>query len=222
MAKPDMMLHYSAILVSPSWIGVSIYSSELIWMTSSNTTCVLPIISATLMPSLLDAALSRCDDYVHFSVKNGGTICDEYASQSVGDLTERICGPYKDLFNKLAAVPPSQLQETFETAWNELTKPDRLSTRGYMLAGKEGKPTDAPDPYPESVVQWLEIFDSATGLYDHAFVETVLDAIALDWPSERIPSLASSVSSRSIKNTSRSSDGLGCVLTEAQIILSMR
>ena len=31
--------------------------------------------------------------------------------------------------------------------------------------------------YPESVVEWLETFESATGLYNDAFVESVMDAI---------------------------------------------
>ncbi|KAK7691011.1 hypothetical protein QCA50_006114 [Cerrena zonata] len=121
-------------------------------------------------------------DYFHVSVSNGGTVPDRYAQEQPKDWIDRIYDPFKCLFAKMNTVDPSQRWKAFREAWMELTKYEHLSTRGYMLAGKEGKAEDAPDPYPESVVHWLETMDSGTGLYDKAFVESVMGSLDFDWP----------------------------------------
>jgi hypothetical protein len=118
--------------------------------------------------------VTPADDYFHVSEKNAGTVPNTYMGKSVSDWTGEVYGYFKELFGKLDDVPPAQRRAAFQRAWDELTKQDHHSTRGYMLSGKEGKPDCAPDPYPSSVVEWLETFDSATGLYDEAFVESVI------------------------------------------------
>lgn len=81
---------------------------------------------------------------------------------------------FKEKFAEIKEAEESRRLDLFAVAWDELTKQDHFSTRGYMLAGSAGKPPGAPAPFPEPVVQWLESFDSATGLYDQGFVESVL------------------------------------------------
>ena len=65
-------------------------------------------------------------------------------------------------------------------------KQDHFSTRGYMVASKEGKPAEAPGPYPMAVIHWLETMDNGTGLYDQGFVQGVL----VCFPSRHCSSLA--------------------------------
>lgn len=86
-------------------------------------------------------------------------------------------GYYVELFRKIDEVPanePVERRRAFAAAWTELIKQDHFSTRGYMLAGPTGKPTGAPDAFPGPVVEWIETFGSATGLYDLAFSESIM------------------------------------------------
>lgn len=100
--------------------------------------------------------------------------------------TNKIYAYYKELFAEIEDAPEEKRQTKFEEAWDELTNQDYHSTRGYMLAGPEGKPPKPPPAFPESVVQWLETFDSAAGLYDQSFVESVLDSLDFDWPTPKV------------------------------------
>lgn len=138
------------------------------------------------------AASDQTIDPFGVSDSNGGTVPVSFLERpesETGDWnpvdywTNEVYGYYKQLFAGLDGAPPEERQAIFEAAWDELTKQDHLSTRGYMLSGPEGKPEGAPAPYPESVVQWLETFDSGTGLYDQAFVESVLDSLDFGWPT---------------------------------------
>ena len=129
------------------------------------------------------AAADQNMDPFRVSVPQGGTVPSSYLEKPQGaddnwnpvdHWTNAIYGPYKELFAKIEGAAPEQRQKIFEAAWDELTKQDHHSTRGYMLAGPEGKPPNSPAAFPEPVVQWLETFDSATGLYNQGFVESVL------------------------------------------------
>lgn len=113
-------------------------------------------------------------DPFHVSEANGGTVADTYIAQGVDHWTGGTFGYFKNLFMKVDELPKDQRQKAFEHAWSELMKQDYISTRGYMLAGSSGKPDGALPPFPGPVVEWLETFDSATGLYDQAFSESVI------------------------------------------------
>ncbi|KAK7686113.1 hypothetical protein QCA50_010925 [Cerrena zonata] len=121
-------------------------------------------------------------DYFHISASNGGTVPDFYAQQQADHWVGLTYDPFKRLFADMNTENSIDRWIAFQKAWKELTKQDHFSTRGYMLAGKEGKPKDAPDPYPEPVVHWLETMDNGTGLYDHGFVQNVMHALDFDWP----------------------------------------
>lgn len=63
----------------------------------------------------------------------------------------------------------------------ELMKQDHFSTHGHMLAGPTWKPTGAPDAFPGPIVEWLEVFGSATGLYDLAFSESIMVSLPMQY-----------------------------------------
>jgi hypothetical protein len=122
---------------------------------------------------------SAKDDYFRVSLENAGTVPDRYMTKSASDWAETVYKYYKDLFGKIDDLPPAQRGRAFQAAWDALTKSDHYSTRGYMLSvareplGSPGRPS--PDrPFPPSVVDWVETFDSGTGLYDESFVESVM------------------------------------------------
>ncbi|OCH90038.1 amine oxidase [Obba rivulosa] len=131
-------------------------------------------------------------DYFHVSVANGGTVPDDYLSEGVDRWTEKVYDPFKVLFAGLdGAETVEERQEIFKKAWDKLASQDYLSTRAYMLSphglqtateDKESQLPFNPPSYPESVVEWLESFDTATGLYNQAFVESVLDSLDFGWP----------------------------------------
>ncbi|TBU23609.1 hypothetical protein BD311DRAFT_673539 [Dichomitus squalens] len=106
------------------------------------------------------SADSAPEDFDIFGVSEtkGGAVPDAFVAQGADTVAAEVFLPYRDAFEKLP----------FPEAWKLLTAEDPYSTRGYLLAKKD---------YPETVVEWLETFESATGLYNNAFVESTMDAM---------------------------------------------
>ena len=127
-----------------------------------------------LQPPVTSEVAAQAVDYFHVSVSHGGIVPDSYAEESSDHWISKIYDLFKELFTGMDDPDPEASGHAFQKAWKELTSQDHFSTRGYMLAGQAGKPDNAPGPYPNSVVHWLEKVDSATGLYDEAFVESVI------------------------------------------------
>ncbi|OCL07770.1 hypothetical protein AOQ84DRAFT_364695 [Glonium stellatum] len=85
------------------------------------------------------------------------------------------------------------LAEDFETRfWLLVENQDKHSIRAYTSTVKKtglliGTTLyfmvliRCPNRYPFPVIQWLEAMDSATGLYDQAFVESVMDSLDFDY-----------------------------------------
>ncbi|KAF8965478.1 hypothetical protein BDZ97DRAFT_1658957 [Flammula alnicola] len=123
--------------------------------------------------------IQAADDYFRVSVSKGGTVPDDFVKESVSYWTGRIYDRFKALFAELDTpnLPDEKRREIFARAWKELVSQDYHTTRSFMRAGLYGVP-----PYPGPVIEWLEMFDSATGLYDSAFVESVMDSLDFDWP----------------------------------------
>ncbi|OBZ77640.1 hypothetical protein A0H81_02546 [Grifola frondosa] len=96
---------------------------------------------------------SAADDHFGISIESGGTVPNGYVAQGVDFWTGEVYDHYKDLFGALDTVALEKRQAVFERAWLELIKQDHHSVRG------------------------------ATGLYDMAFVESVLDSLDFDWPN---------------------------------------
>jgi hypothetical protein len=120
------------------------------------------------------------DDYFRVSAANNGTVPNDFMTEAPGDWAGKVYQFYKDIFGELDDVPEADRPAKFKEAWDILTSQDYKSTRGYMLTD-EGRPvthmalpSPFPPPFPPPVVEWLETYDSATGLYDQAFVESVI------------------------------------------------
>jgi hypothetical protein len=99
-------------------------------------------------------------DVFGVSIARGGAVPNNFVTKGVDDVTSDIFKEYADKFDN-PDIP-------FQDAWNYLIQQDPYSTRGYLLSKKQ---------YPESVVDWLETFNTATGLYNNAFVESTMDAL---------------------------------------------
>ena len=97
-------------------------------------------------------------DAFNVSETKGGTVPDEWITEKGGvdEVAKGIFEPYADEF-----------KINFQAGWKKLTAQDKFSTRGYLLGNS----------YPEVVVEWLETFETATGLYNQAFVESTMDAM---------------------------------------------
>ncbi|KAF8178492.1 hypothetical protein BJ912DRAFT_1024006 [Pholiota molesta] len=123
------------------------------------------------------------DDYFHVSVQNAGAVPNHFFEAvdrpPVEHWTGLVYDYYKNMFAGLddANLSDDERHLVFAEAWAELTSEDHHTTRSAMRAGLHGTPS-----YPNTVINWLETFDSATGLYDRAFVESVMDSLDFGWP----------------------------------------
>ena len=106
-------------------------------------------------------------DVFGVSEAQGGAVPDEWVAKGADQVASEIFQEYRDAF----------ATKTFPEAWKKLTEQDPYSTRGYLLA--------SPRNYPETVVEWLETFETATGLYNYSFVESTMDA--MDFGSSSAP-----------------------------------
>lgn len=118
-----------------------------------------------------DQAAPGDPDYFRVSVSNGGTVPNDFAAKPVDYWTGQVYDHYKKAFAKLddPNLTDEQRRKIFRAAWADLVDQDHHTTRSAMRQGLNGV-----RPYPNPVVEWLETFDSATGLYDRAFVESVM------------------------------------------------
>ncbi|KAF8183763.1 hypothetical protein K438DRAFT_1599145 [Mycena galopus ATCC 62051] len=103
-------------------------------------------------------------DSFRVSEENGGAVPSEYVSRGIEQVSKDIFEPFAEDFKKLP----------FDKAWEKLVEKDAYSTRTFLLAEKK---------FPETVVEWMETFTTATGLYDGAFVESTMDAMDFGSPT---------------------------------------
>ncbi|KAH9927100.1 uncharacterized protein BXZ73DRAFT_48983 [Epithele typhae] len=97
------------------------------------------------------------EDIFQVSKIHGGAVPWDWVVQGVDNVANNVFREYAEKFQT----------EDFTTAWAYLSQQDPYSTRGYLLSRQ----------YPESVVEWLETFETATGLYNNAFVESAMDSM---------------------------------------------
>lgn len=129
-----------------------------------------------LQPPATAEMVVQINDYFHVSASNEGAVPDSYARAHQPDYwISKVYDPYKCLLDGMNDRDAHKRGRIFRKAWAELMKQDHFSIRGYLLAGIEGKPNSSPDCYyPEAVVHWLETMSGSTGLYDQAFVDSVI------------------------------------------------
>jgi sarcosine oxidase/L-pipecolate oxidase len=121
----------------------------------------LSLFNGVLAPATADLH----DDPFHFGDKNDGWVPQEYVKEGPDFWLNKAYGSFKDA-----------MRCGFKEGYKLLMQHDHMSTRAYMRANLTLEPSAAAPLCPEPVVQWLETSDSATGLYDNAFVESVMDS----------------------------------------------
>ncbi|KAK4169897.1 L-amino-acid oxidase [Cladorrhinum sp. PSN259] len=100
-------------------------------------------------------------DPYRVSVSNGGSVPDHVADDW-SKLLEDAFKPYKD-----------ELEKDWETGYKKLMEADHMSTRQFLTNG--GPKGDQPK-YDFFSVQWMETQNTATGLFDQSFSESVIDS----------------------------------------------
>ena len=109
-------------------------------------------------------AIKKDNDPLHFAERNGGGVPDSFVERGADAILNDAFGPILE-----------KLQANFENGFAELMNTDGYSTRAYLtnlLAKEKVKTADNVN-----VVNWLETLNSASGLYDQAFSESIMDAL---------------------------------------------
>ncbi|GAB1319136.1 Amine oxidase domain-containing protein [Madurella fahalii] len=102
------------------------------------------------------------------SVSNGGNVPDDVADNWSNALNAAF-GPYKEA-----------LAKDWPTGFEKLLEADNLSTRAYLM---NGGPKGDEKKYDFFSVSWMETQNTATGLFDQAFSESVIDSFDFDNPA---------------------------------------
>lgn len=104
------------------------------------------------------------NDTYRVSVSNGGSVPDKTIEKGVDAILDEAFGPYK-----------KALQEDWPTGFDKLMKEDNYSTRQYLR--------ERMNPgYDFFSIQWMETINTASGLFDQAFSESVIDSFDFDAP----------------------------------------
>ncbi|KXX80598.1 L-amino-acid oxidase [Madurella mycetomatis] len=105
------------------------------------------------------------------SVSNGGNVPDDVADHW-SDALNAAFRPYKEA-----------LAENWPTGFQKLMEADNLSTREFLM---NGGPKGDEKKYDFFSVSWMETQNTATGLFDQAFSESVIDSFDFDNPIENV------------------------------------
>jgi hypothetical protein len=113
-------------------------------------------------------------DYFRDSETNGGMVPPDFIERGATHWLKQCIDPFKKEF-----IPD------FEKGWDRLMKFDMHSMRSFMASSfdiTEGDFVLKKEAYPTSAIDWLERTNTATGLFDMAFSEMVLDDLEFDYP----------------------------------------
>ncbi|KAJ5556958.1 hypothetical protein N7494_000873 [Penicillium frequentans] len=105
---------------------------------------------------------SSKEDPFNFSISKKGNVPDSTIMEGGDNILKTAFGQYKDA-----------LKADFNTGFEKLMKQDKYTTREY-LRQEMG--------YDFFSIQYLETTNSASGLYDQAFTESVIDSFDFDYP----------------------------------------
>ncbi|KZT21397.1 FAD/NAD(P)-binding domain-containing protein [Neolentinus lepideus HHB14362 ss-1] len=97
-----------------------------------------------------------------------GYVPDKYLSpENPAAIVDKVLEPWRKPF-----------EVNIETALQNLYTQDKYTMRSHMSL-------KCDPPYPSSVINWCETMDESTKAYDRAFVETVLDSVAFQFPGKK-------------------------------------
>jgi len=107
---------------------------------------------------------SGITDPLHFAEKNGGGVPDDFVDKGADVILNEAFGPTL-----------KKLSTDFNAGFMELMQNDGLSTRAYLTNLFKRNLGHSHDKV--NVVNWLETLNTASGLYDEAFSESIMDAL---------------------------------------------
>ncbi|KAJ5936750.1 hypothetical protein N7466_003200 [Penicillium verhagenii] len=107
------------------------------------------------------------EDPFNFSISKEGNVPDSTVKEGADVILENIFGPYKQ-----------ELKKDFVRGFEKLMKKDHFTTRDYL------REIEDMDFYS---IQYLETTNSASGLFDQAFTESVIDSFDFDYPADKDP-----------------------------------
>ena len=105
------------------------------------------------------------NDTYKVSIQNGGSVPDATIKKGVDAILEEAFGPYKEA-----------LKKDWKQGFAKLMNEDKYSTRQYLGERMATK-------YDFYSVQWMETINTASGLFDQAFSESVIDSFDFDAPT---------------------------------------
>jgi hypothetical protein len=117
-------------------------------------------------------------DHFRDSETNGGMVPLEFIERGSTHWLTQCFNPFKKEF--------SGIKPDFEKFWDRLMKFDMYSTRSFMASDfniTEGDFVLKKEAYPTSAINWLERTYTATGLFDTAFSEMVMDSLDFNYPT---------------------------------------
>ncbi|KAF7302450.1 Amino-oxidase domain-containing protein [Mycena chlorophos] len=126
---------------------------------------------------------SKADVYA-VSKTNGGAIDDELVQRGSSKIfSELVVKPFL-----AECTEEDTADERFRKIWKALVREDKHSIRSYLLNQPPFSLVEGGPKYDwtVSIVEWLETFESATGLFDQALVESIMDALDFDAPAAAI------------------------------------
>lgn len=108
-------------------------------------------------------------DPLHFGKSRGGGLDDKYVQEEYTTWLSPAFDSFKE-----------QMHADFDTGFRALMEQDYFSVRAYLRTFM------GPDKskYPQELIDYLETLDSATGHYDDAFSEAVMDSFDFDSPTD--------------------------------------
>lgn len=106
---------------------------------------------------LYNTADPKTEDIFRVSERNGGAVPDYFVHKGARQVLVESLQVFADAF-----------KQSFKKGWHTLSAKANYSVRGYLLECAK---------LPEPVVEWLETFESGTGLYDAGLVDAVMHAI---------------------------------------------
>ncbi|KAG8992709.1 hypothetical protein FRB94_013461 [Tulasnella sp. JGI-2019a] len=125
-----------------------------------------------------DTRIETTPDLFNVTKEKGGMVPDSIVQtdNTGAALMDSVLGPFIAEF-KGAVVneDPEKVREAIKAAWNKVIKYDHLPMQGFLL---ERLPENLQSGgHGEAIVEWLESMGSGTGMYNHAFVESVMAAV---------------------------------------------
>lgn len=117
-----------------------------------------------------NAEVEEMPDPLHFGKSKGGRLADDYVKV-----------PYSTWLETAFDDVKKDMYADFNAGFDALMQLDHFSARAYLRTLRDKK---TEIKFPPELIDYLETLDSATGHYDEALSEAIMDSFDFDAPSE--------------------------------------